>query len=647
MRHVALLGLSLGLSLAACNDKGAQKPVDTGGEAGETLPPPGDLQAGFARVRIPVPVGMGTVGYGPDGGIESESPYSVIYPSTRHVHGHPELKAAVISRGDAHEVVFVRLDAVGVFQQFRRAVVLEYEARTGRDIDDALVMGATHTHAGPGRIVDGGAIFDIIADRFFPDFYERYVGATVDVIEAAYADMAPASIATTMSSCVEAHDDRRCEDGGPDYTNGDIPLIVVERGGEVSMVIGAYAVHGTVLSLSDLTLSQDAYGPIEHAIEDGFGHPVDAMMFNSWGADMSPGNPEVDARDGVDQGDFDQMERIGVTVAEQVHQSIAVGLTWDEAPTVRVQTYRPPIDRQSIGYAEDEFTYEFGAVYCEGDGDCDASTTIPDLDTVCLPFNELFPAPDQTVVSSGRVGGFHLITFPGEPGTAISERVMAEVRAADSEVGDIFFLGYGQDYLGYSIEESDWWQGGYEASGALWGPRQGEYLAARVVEAAAAYRTGDRLAVEVAPIWTFDTGQYSPWEPEAAVGAGAVSADVAASYGRTETISFTVTGSDPWLGTPTARLLDADGAPVLRPNGVALSGDDYPFHWTLSVEPAYEAVAYPTERTFSWTVALPAGHRTGAWAQLGAGTYSLELAVPGAGGDTVLTSAPFNIVDAG
>lgn len=647
MRTAALLGLGLALSLTACKDKEGSKPVDTGGETGEQIPPPGPLQAGYAELRIPAPVGMGTVGYGPDGDIDSESPYSSIYPSTRHVHGHPELKAAVISRGDAHEIIFVRFDAVGVFQQFRRAVVLAYEARTGRDIDDALVMGATHTHAGPGRIIDGGAIFDIIADRFFPDFYERFVDATVDVIEAAYADLQPASIATTIATCTDAHQDRRCEDGGPDYTNSDIPLIAVERGGEVSVVIGAYAIHGTVLSLRDLTLSQDAYGPIEHAIEDGFDHPVGAMIFNSWGADMSPANPEVAERTGADQGKFDQTERIGVAVAQQVHAALDAGLAWDEEPAVRAQVYRPPIDRQSIGYAEDEFTYEYGAVYCEQDGDCDASTTIPDLDKSCLPFNEIYPAPNQTVLSSGRIGGFHLITFPGEPGTALSERVMAEVRAADPEVGDIFFLGYGQDYLGYSIEETDWWQGGYEAAGSLWGPRQGDYLADRVVEAAAAYRTGGRLAVEVDPIWTFEVGDYTPWEAEEAVGPGVVSEDVAEAYGRTETVSFTVTGSDPWLGTPTARLLDADGAPVLRPNGVAVTGDDTPFHWTLSVEPAYEAAEYPTARTFSWNVQLPAGHRTADWPQLDAGTYTLEVTVPGAGGDTVLSSTPFTIADAG
>ena len=643
--HVrALLGLAVILS--ACSGEVPDKPLDTGSGGEDALPPPGPLEAGYAEIRIPAPVGMGTVGYGPDGGVDSESPYSSIYPSTRHVHGHPELKAAVISRGPEHEIVFVRFDAVGVFQQFRRAVVLAYAERTGKDIDDALVLGATHTHAGPGRIIDAGAIFDIIADRFFPDFYERFVDATVDVIEAAYADLQPASLASTMARCDGAHQDRRCEDGGPDYENSDIPLLVVERGGEVSIVLGAYAIHGTVLTLGDLTLSQDAYGPIEHAIEDGFDHPVGALMFNSWGADMSPGDPDVASREGVDQGKFDRTERIGVTVAEQVHAAIDAGLTWDEEPVVRAQVYRSPIDRQAIGYADDEFTYEYGAVYCEGESDCDPSTTVEGLDETCLPFNELFPAPNQTVLTSGRIGDFHLITFPGEPGTALSERVMADVRAADPEVGDIFFLGYGQDYLGYSIEETDWWQGGYEASGALWGPRQGEYLADRVVEAAAAYRTGSRLTVEVEPIETFDVGDYTPWVAEESVSPGVILEDVSGSYGRTEMVSFTVSGSDPWLGTPTARLLDSDGGPVLRPNGIVLTGDDSPFHWTLSVDPPYADAEYPTARTFSWNVTLPAGHRTVAWPQLAAGTYQMELTVPVDGGDVVLTSAPFAIEDA-
>ena len=56
-------------------------------------------------------------------------------------------------------------------------MVLAAEARLGRPLDDALVFAATHTHAGPGRLLDGGGLFDLIADSFFPEFYERMVDA--------------------------------------------------------------------------------------------------------------------------------------------------------------------------------------------------------------------------------------------------------------------------------------------------------------------------------------------------------------------------------------------------------------------------------------------------------------------------------------
>ena len=163
----------------------------------EPAPEPGPLQAGFARARIPAPVGIGTVGYGAFGAPSSPSPFSTLYPGTTAVFMPPEVRVTAISRGDGFEVIFIRLDTVGVFQEFRRAVVLELSERLGRDMDDALVFGATHTHAGPGRIVDAGGFFDIIADSFLPEFYVWFVDAIADTVEAALADLQPARIATS------------------------------------------------------------------------------------------------------------------------------------------------------------------------------------------------------------------------------------------------------------------------------------------------------------------------------------------------------------------------------------------------------------------------------------------------------------------
>ncbi len=182
--------------------------------------------------------------------------------------------------------------------------------------------------------------------------------------------------------------------------------------------------------------------------------------------------------------------------------------------------------------------------------------------------------------------------------------------------------------MGYSIEEEDWWQGGYEASGSLWGPLQGEYLAEQAVATMAAYLTNGTLDSEVSPVEPFELGALESIVPETAVSVGSILLNVAESILPTETVTFSFAGSDPWLGTPWLRLLDEEGSEVLRPNGMALTGDDYPFHWALSVDPSYADNAGPTERTFTWTVSLPAQHQTVDWSGLSAGSYQLEVTIP-------------------
>jgi hypothetical protein len=612
-----LLALAL---LAACTPS----PTDTGS------PQPGELMAGFAKVRIPAPVGIGTSGYGPASS-DSESPYSEIYPATTRVHGHPEVKVTVLSRGEGFEVVLLSADTVGIFQQLRRALVLDLEGRLGREMDDAVIWGGTHTHSGPGRVVDAGGPFDLIADRFFPEFYERFMGDVADAVEAAYADLAPATLATAVAQAPEGHNDRRCEDGGPDYTNDATPLLVISRDGQVEGLVLAYPVHGTVLGNEDLTLSGDAAGAIEEAVEDSFDHPVQVSLFNSWGADVSPGDPAAAAQEGADQpAGYDRMEAIGAYVAAQVQAALPSDAGSAE-PEIAARTFRVPIDRAEIGYDDETFDYEYGAVYCgmNEEADCDAATTIDDLDEHCIPFNEDYPAPTQTLYTVGRIGELAFTTFTGEPGTRLAEQVMDGMRAHE-DVQEVMFLGYTQDYLGYSILEGDWWQGGYEASGALWGPRQGEYLAHLAVLAFDAFEGTSVMAPGPESVAPFVIGDYDPVVQATATAPGTVLADVAASFGPTEVVTFTVAGEDPWLGPPLATLETAAGEPVLRPGGLPVDSDTYLFWVDLAVAPPWGEDA--AERTFAWTFSMPVAHHGSASDPGLEGDYRLRVAVPRADG---------------
>lgn len=614
----------LAAALLACKGDGdtAQAPLPA--------PEPGALRAGLATAPLPAPVGMGTVGFGPFGAPDSDSPFADLYPGTTGTYLPPEVKVVALSRGEGFETIFVRVDAVGIFQQLRRAVVLELNDRLGRDLDNALIFGATHTHSAPGRIVDGGGFYDIIAGTFFPEHYERFVAVLADTIEAALDDLAPAQVATSAGYSAEAHQDRRCEDGGPDYENGTTPFVAVQRNGRIDAVVAAYAVHGTALNLNDLTLSQDVSGAMEQALEDWFDHPVEVVVLNSWAADMSPSAGDVPLLEGAEVPEgFQTIAETGWQFATDVGPVVTGPLDWQDTPVIRAQTHRARIDREVLGYTGTEFPYPYGGVYCEGDADCDAATEIEGLDQICLPFNETVPAPNQTVFTAGQVGDLYLITFPGEPGTRLAEGILADIRAADPEIEDLLFVGYSQDYLGYAIEETDWWQGGYEASGHLWGPRQGDYLADVAVQVMALYRgTGGGGLEEPAPIATFSPDAYAPYQAEEALDAGVLVSGPPPVVGTTDLVEVTVHGLAPWLGTPSAQVLLEDGSALLRPGGTPWTSDHQPFEWRVAISPSYEEQAAPSPRTFAWTLRFPVQHTVPEVFSLASATYSVAITLP-------------------
>ncbi|MCO4745723.1 MAG: neutral/alkaline non-lysosomal ceramidase N-terminal domain-containing protein [Proteobacteria bacterium] len=611
--------------------------VSCTGSEPEPGPEPGALMAGFARARIPAPVGIGTVGYGGFGITAEPSPFAEIYPATTRIHGHPEFKAVAVSRGEGHEVVFVRMDSVGVFQQLRQGVLIELESRHGRSFDDVVLFGATHTHSGPGRIIDSGGPFDLIADRFMPDFYLRMVTTLADVVDEAMEDLQPARVGVTVGNTAEGHNDRRCEDGR-DYTNDTLPLIGIERDGELQAVVANYAIHGTALGIEELTLSQDVSGAIEEAVEDRFDHPVEVLLFNSWAADMAPSSPTVTTVAGATQpSGYDRMEAVGLVVADEIEARIA-DLDWHTEPHIKMETHRVRIDRDVLGYDDDTFDYEFGGVYCAtGEPDCDPETTIEGLDEACLPFTEEFPAPNQTVMSAGQVGPMHFVTFPGEPGTLLAEEVMQTLG-----VEPFMFFGYSQDYLGYSILEDDWWQGGYEASGALWGPKQGEHLKEAAIDAYERTYAPNTVAslAEPPPVAAFDVGEFDAYEPMPGESVGTVLTQPVASAG-TDVVVMTVSGEDPWVGTPLAILELADGTPVLRPNGMPVDSDTYAFWVDLLPTPGYRDEE-ATSRQFAWTFSMPATKSVPGLAL--DGDYRLRVEMPG-GSDII--SDTFTVTPAG
>lgn len=653
--------LALCVLLAVACD-GPLTPSDAGSDAAvdasrprthETLPTPEPLVAGVARVRIPAPLGIGTMGFGPFGVDPSITPFADSFPGTVHAYGMLDFRAVALSRGAAFELVLVRMDTVGVFQQLREAVLDELERRLGRRLDDALVLAGNHTHSGPGRMLMTEGALTALGDTFFPEFYDGIVDALADVVEQAIADQAPAELGHVIAASHDGHHDRRCENDMLDQPQEipDMPLVAIRREGRLDALVASYAYHGTVLGIDRLTLSGDMGAVVEQQIEERFDHPVTVLFFNSWGADMSPGDaaPDPTAVGADEPAGFERMQLLGDVIADAVMPALD-SLAYDTDPTVRARTYRVRLDRAAIGYGSDAFPYNNGGAFCGGggDGNCTDTTPIDRLDHQCLPIGRSDNLPKQTMLTAGQIGELYFVTAPGEWSTALANGVLDQVRERTHQ--DAMLIGYANDYTGYSLNEVDWWLGGYESSGALWGPKQGDYLAARLTEAFDTFRDqwNEPPWEEPARVEPFSGYSYDPYVPEAPVGLGTIASDVPASASVTDVVSFTVLGSDPWLGSPVATLERDDGtgtfAPVMRANGLPVDSASYDFWLDLTPNPAYADQLRATSRTFEWAFHFAVGHRARSGIPaLSGGRYRFTVRIPTTDGETTVSTGAFTV----
>lgn len=656
LRTFALLLLLIACDSAPTADGGTDAGMSDGGmDAGlvrtrEELPPEGDFTAGIAEVRIPAPVGIGTMGFSPFGLDPSVTPFADTFPGTVRAHGQLTFRAVALSRGEGHEIVFLRMDTIGVFQQLREAVLDEMSER-GHELGEALILAGNHTHSGPGRILMATGALQALGDTFFGEFYDRVIEALADVVEAALDDRAPAELGYVIASSSEGHDDRRCENDPLAIPQEvpDLPVIAIRRGGEVEAIVASYGYHGTVLGIEELTLSGDMGSVVEQKIAERFDHPVTVLFFNSWGADMAPGDPPVDGSipAAPQPGGYERMHAIGDVIADEVVPRVEA-LTYSSTPAIRARTYRVRLDREVIGYDSDTFPYPAGGVFCGigTEGNCTMIERREDLDHQCIRISPAENLPRQTLFTAGQVADLYFVTAPGEWTTALAARVLDSVRATSGS--DAMMIGYANDYTGYSTPEDDWWQGGYEASGALWGPGQGDYLAARLIEAFESYfdRWNEPPYREPARVEPFSGYTYDAYVPETALGLGTVTTDVAPSVTGTDVVTMTVNGSDPWLGTPTATL-ERDNAgtfePVLRASGRPVDSTSYDFWIDLDPMPPY-VEGEREDRTFAWTISFPIARRTSTdIPPLEGGTFRLSVSIPTTSGAMTVTSSAFTI----
>ena len=615
---------------------------------------PVPLRVGTAGDIMPIPLGMPICGNFPSGG--SPTAYSVNFPGTVATWMHPTIRVIALEGGTSR-LLFVRMDMIGVNTYMVERVTHGLIEATGYDWTGKVIFGATHTHSGPGRF-GPGFIWDLMADKFFPEMFDRLVKGVVSLSIDALLDLEPGKMGYGVVETDELHNDRRCEN--PELMDPRIHMLRFDgEDGSPKGLLLVHTMHGTVMGASDLNLSRDVAGGVEDKVKEAFDAHVEVLFFQSGGGDISPGSPAVDDGESPPEipHDHSRIEKVGELAANFVLSKI-----WDlemssEVPLDSVLHY-VLLSRDALGYADGEFPYEGGGAYCGGSEDAPCwtgePTPIPDLDKMCLDIlMSGEAAPDRTILSAARLGDLLLVTFPGEPVTQIAYNVEDGIRDLFPEQTNIVVAGYSQDYAGYSTPEWDFWQGGYEASGAIYGPKQGDYLTAAAIEVGASL-----LDPAMSPTFE-DPGPFPllatnvpPLVPPAAVDAGNAVTQPAATMTAGETAVFEFNGGDPWHLLPLVVLEKKTGgefAAVLKNNQALVDSRGYEYRASLAMEPTYKAAPDAEARTYTWRFELPTDRFVESPVFPMSGTYRFratgEYLLPGAVETEVyeVLSEPFDV----
>jgi len=620
---------------------------------GFVYPPQDDVfRMGVAVVETPAPIGIPTAGYGQT--YKKDDPHSQFtasFVATTKQQSPIVAKAAYLSRGEG-ELLVVRLDKIGTTAKLLDELTRRLDKNTGRKWDGKVILASNHTHLGPGRLWED-AVGEFANYLYWPPYYDVYVASLLDACLAAIADAEPARYGYGRTECPECHNDRRCEN--PEFLDNTLWVLKFERAdGSLKAVLLDFSIHGTVFGYQDRVLSGDAPGNIELKVEETFDADVPVFLIQSWGGDVSPGDPTVAAVEPVNAnipGDFDRLERIGYAATGHVIEALADIETSDDV-TFASNTLRIPIDAQLIGYEDGVWPFmDNGAMLCgtNQESHCWGEPGDPPKMLGCLPLTPE-EAVRQFTLSTFHIGDLFFFTLPGEPHGDYSLEAAATVSEATG-FADVAVVGYAQDHWGYLMKEYDWYLGGYEPTITAWGPKQGDYMAAQLPHVA------KKL---------LDPDYVLPWEPmgyrEQALLAGKKyepmdsATGIEARQQPAETVTaadaavFTWAGGDPWFGTPWVTLERQDGAdwvPLLRKNGTPFSNRTIWMVTSHEMLPTWNDDKKGTTREFLWTVSMPAKRNVPSVDELAPGTYRfhVESTVQKAGvaDAAVIDSAPFTI----
>jgi neutral ceramidase len=400
------------------------------------------VTAGAAYAELRVPPGTPLAGYG---GLPRRLPFPDIL--SRHAHAFwlrpsvgqhdPVAARALVLEGRATRVAWVTLDLIAVDRSFTRAVQ-DRLTRMGVPAA-ALIVSASHTHSGPGAFMDSELRGLVAVDRMDPMVREALVEGAATAIRRADAARAPALVAATRVAAPPVTASRI----GRPLDSEIVVVKITGVGGEPLALIWNFAIHGTMLSATNMHMSGDVMGLASALLERRLGAP--ALFVNGAVGDVSPAGHGAVA-----------LSRTADALAA------AVEAAWGEAKPVPVSSLR--VSRRTVTLPRPAVSLR----RCIGHW-------LPGFFAIPLGFE----LPGETELLAVAVADTAWVTIPGELQTSFGQTIKREGgRLFDS----VLLAGLSNDYLGYFTTAEAVARKGYIACATLYGPDGGPCLTEGALE---------------------------------------------------------------------------------------------------------------------------------------------------------------------
>jgi hypothetical protein len=267
------------------------------------------------------------------------------------------------------------------------------------------------------------------------------------------------------------------------------------------------------------------------------------------------------------------------------------------------------LNRETLGYGDDEYPYPFGAFQCGSNENApEAGLARPAPAANDLADNGVAenPAwgPGDTRITAAQIGDLVLLAQPGETLTELGVRLLNDMENKGYERENVFIWGTSQDHVGYLFPavKADWELGGTEGGMTFWGWKLATRLRTAYGELA------DALAGSVAPENEFEVN-YTQWPvvPTAAKSSAQPARLITPveDIQRFETTTFSWEGGDPVVDFPRVAMERKDETgkwvPATRSNGEGVAG-----FFEMHLEYQYATAAHQWIVTFEAPLDWPA-----------------------------------------